>query len=107
MVCRPIHLTGEWRLVVADGKVVAGSMYSNGGGLLTEAGYPDDAGALAELAAEKWQPHPIFVCDIARNEYGEYFIIEIGSVNVAGFYKCEIRPIVEAMAQIAEREYQS
>jgi hypothetical protein len=106
VVSKPIKLTGEWRLVVADGKVVAGSMYDNGGGIMKEAGYPDDAAALAELAAEKWTPHPIFVCDIARNDYGEYFICEIGSVNVAGFYKCEVMPIVKAMAEIAEREFQ-
>lgn len=105
VVAKPVKLTGEWRLVVADGKVVAGSQYDNGGGVMMEAGFPDDAAALAELAAEKWTPHPIFVCDIARNEYGEYFICEIGSVNVAGFYNCEVNPIVKAMAEIAEREF--
>lgn len=105
VVSRPCELTGEWRLVVADGKVVAGSMYNNGGGVMKESGFPDDAAVLAELAAEKWAPHPIFVCDIARNENNEYFICEIGSINVAGLYNCEIIPVVKAIATIAEREF--
>jgi hypothetical protein len=105
VISKPVVLTGEWRLVVADGKVIAGSLYNDGGGLLVEPGYPPEAAELAELAAKKWTPHPIFICDIARNEEGQYSICEIGSVNVAGFYGCEVHPIVEAMAEIAEREY--
>lgn len=41
--------------------------------------------------------------DIAQIDNG-FAVIELGSVNCAGFYKCDVILIVEAMIRIAKNE---
>jgi hypothetical protein len=105
LVSKPIKILTETRCVIADRKAITGSQYSVERQL--DIG-PSVPGALefAEKVANstEWQPHPIYVMDIAQTELG-FHLLEIGTINCAGFYKCEIRPIVEAMTRIAEREY--
>jgi hypothetical protein len=71
--------------------------------ILCEAeGCPGAAKDLAEYAAKRWSPHRIFVLDIARLAKDHSFrIVECGSVNTAGLYKCQMKPVVEAMSRLA------
>jgi hypothetical protein len=36
---------------------------------------------------------------------GEYRLVEIGSINCAGFYHCDLHAAVPAIHRIAEREW--
>lgn len=103
VVSTPVEIYQEWRLFVANKKVVAGSLYSHKGMLCQEPYYPDEVKTFAEKMAQIWEPHPIYVMDIAETQEG-LKLCEIGSANCAGFYKAEIKPIIEAMAKIASME---
>jgi hypothetical protein len=37
--------------------------------------------------------------------HGEYKLIEIGSVNAAGFYACDLRKIVNTINKFCEENY--
>jgi hypothetical protein len=106
IVSRPTKILKEWRLIIAEGKTVTGSQYSELGMLDVQEGYPPEAAELAEKAFDIWSPHPVLCIDIANTENG-FKIMECGSVNCAGFYKCNIRKIVKAMSQSAEKAYLS
>lgn len=104
VVARPVRIEAEWRLIVADGKVVTGSQYRRGGSLSIESGFPDEAARLCEDASAEWTPHPIFSMDIAATPEG-LRIIEIGSINCSGLYRCDLRQVLAALKTIAERDW--
>lgn len=104
VVATPTTFEAEWRLFVADGKVVAGSRYKEAKCLSVSPDYPQEAVLFAEKVAAMWSPHPFYVLDIGLTPFG-YKVVECGSANCAGFYAADVRPIVEAMTRIAEREW--
>lgn len=104
VVSKPQPIDDEYRLVIADGRVVAGSSYRKGNFLDMSEGYPSDVKSFAEEVAKVWSPHPIYCLDIATTPFG-CRVIECGSLNVAGFYDMDLRPVVAAMSEIAEREW--
>ena len=72
--------------------------------------YPKSAVNFVEKAVKEWQPHPIFIIDVAvaaKRSGSGFKIVEIGMINGAGFYDCDLRIIVEAASAIAEREFNS
>ena len=112
VVSKPVKIHSEYRFIVMDGKVVTGSQYKIGGMIQSYDAYNQAMVAYVEEMASIWQPHPIFVMDIAitsefNEEKDDYLdkmhLLEIGMVNGAGFYNCDIRSIVRAMADVAER----
>ena len=103
IVSKPTQIKEEYRFVLADGKVIAGSRYKIAGMFQYDGKYSDQLVKYAEEVAAVWQPHEIFVMDLAVLHDDDVKLIEIGQINGAGLYKCEIRPIVAAMAEIAER----
>ncbi len=106
MVSRPSKVTDEWRFIVVDGKIVTGSQYIKNG--LPDISPDVEYGALSYakcvLDIAKWRPHPVFTLDICKAG-SEYGIMEIGSVNGAGLYDCDIPKLVEAISEVAEREW--
>jgi hypothetical protein len=107
VVAQPEEIFAEYRLVVADKKVVASSRYMLNDSVEWLEGCPFFARELAEAAAKKWSPHRIFVMDVAQKaKTGEYRILECGSIHTSCLYACELKPIVEAMSRIAEEEWE-
>lgn len=109
MVAQPVKIAAEYRFIIADRKVLTGSQYRADNALELTHEYPDGAAEFAEKVASstEWQPHPIYVMDIAKMPDGEFRLIEIGSVNCAGYYRCDIRKIIEKMSEIAVREWKT
>lgn len=87
-------ITNEYRLLMSDGKYITGSKYRDEKGLYSSTHIPDAAVELAERAAQKWSPHPIFVLDIADTPCG-CAILECGSVNCAGIYDADLEKWVD------------
>lgn len=102
VVSQPERLGREWRLFVQDGKVITGSRYMDRGVLDLEPEYPDGAVQVAEAACKVWTPHPIFCMDMAETDDG-YRILECGSINCAGYYAADLRVIVRAISDSADR----
>jgi hypothetical protein len=108
VVASPVRLDAEWRFVIADRKVVAGSGYKGGGKLENVADCERQARAFAQaIAAEPWQPHVIYCLDVAYRGDGRLGILEIGNINSAGLYRCDLLPVIQAMNAIAERDFQN
>ena len=95
-----IDINEEYRLVMSEGKFVTGSQYRDSTGLVSKPGVPSNAIELAEKAAQKWSPHPIFVLDIAQTLEGPK-ILECGSINCAGMYEADLDLMVDEMNRLA------
>ena len=103
LVGTPTKLAEEYRLVVADGKVVTASMYMKNDKLHYERGCPPGARHVAEQAAAIWSPHPVFVLDVALTRDAQFRIIECGSIHTAGLYECDLAEVVQAIVSNSER----
>jgi len=106
VVATPVRIAGEWRFVIADRKVIAGSLYKGTGESSSASADLRQASCVAEaIARDPWQPRAIYCADIARTSKGDYRLVEIGGINSAGLYHCDLLPVVQAMSQIAVREF--
>lgn len=93
VVSEPYNIQYEWRLWIVNKKVVASSKYREYFKLKKEEGCPTDVIAFAEERCQQYTPHDVFVMDICLCG-DEYFIVECGCMNGAGFYKANIGNIV-------------
>lgn len=93
IVGEPFNITTEWRLWIVNKKVVAASKYREYFKLKKEDGCPDEVIEFAEQRCKEYTPHDIFVMDICLCG-DEYYIIECGCLNAAGFYKANIQNII-------------
>lgn len=103
---RPARILAEYRLVVADRRVAAASLYKEAGEVRVKEGCPEEVRAFAETVAGSsgWQPAPIYCLDAAVTPEGPR-LVEIGEINCSGLYRCDLRAVVAAMLAVAEREW--
>ena len=113
----------EWRFVVVNGKIVAGSLYRDWSrgekmtrGVATKdyvlmhshsvwEGCDDaDAWNAAQRCAEKYNPDTVWTIDIARTQ-GLYSVIEIGCFSCAGLYGMDLKLVLDAVSEEAAREH--
>lgn len=95
VVSEPYNIQYEWRLWIVNKKVVAASKYREYFRLKKEEGCPAHVIAFAEERCREYTPHEVFVMDVCLCG-DEYFIVECGCMNAAGFYKANIQQIVVA-----------
>jgi hypothetical protein len=93
IVSDPFNIQYEWRLWIVHKKVVAASKYREYFRLRREEGCPGAVVAFAEERCKQYSPHDVFVMDICLCG-DEYFIVECGCINGAGFYNANIEDIV-------------
>lgn len=98
VVSEPYNIHYEWRLWVVNKKVVAASKYREYFKLRKEEGCPADVVSFAEERCQQYTPHDVFVMDICLCG-DEYFIVECGCMNGAGFYKANIENIVSNVTE--------
>lgn len=113
VVANPQNLTGEWRLVVVEGKIITASQYRNelshlGGLTKFVGGAPDDILAYAQQVLDETQfaPDPVWCLDMCRTLKGEIKVLEIGCFSCAGLYMCNKEAIVKEIGRIALREWE-
>lgn len=106
VVSPPRNIVAEWRFVVIDGRVVAGSQYRRGGQKDVQPLFPVGAFELAQYAVDSgWAPDPLWTVDICETTTGSYYVLEIGTLCCAGWYACDPRPVVEAASRVAMRDW--
>jgi len=97
IVGEAFHIKEEWRLWIVNKKVVAASQYAFEHQLVKKEGCPKEVIDFAEQVCLSYVPEAIFVMDICR--CGEdYYIVECGCMNSAGFYAADIGAIVTAVS---------
>lgn len=95
LVGEAYNINKEWRNYIVNGKVVSSSLYRKNFKLSkSNTDIPQDMIKFVEDRCKEYQPHDIFVMDIALNA-GQYYIIECGGINSVGFYASDILKIVK------------
>jgi hypothetical protein len=98
IVSEPYNLKSEWRLWIVSKKVVTASKYREYFKLSKEPGCPQEVVSFAEKRCQEYTPHDVFVMDICLSG-DDYYIIECGCMNGAGFYKADIDKIVKFVTE--------
>jgi len=103
---RPIRR--EWRLIVAEGAVVAAGQYFAGGRLDVQPGCPSDVidFAAAMLAAVAWRPDEIFMADVCESGDGLH-LLELNGFSCSAVYPCDYRAVVSAASDLAARRWRN
>ncbi|HLK30897.1 MAG TPA: ATP-grasp domain-containing protein [Puia sp.] len=104
IVSEPYNIKYEWRLWIANKKVVTASKYREYFKLKKERGCPDAVIFFAEKMCRQYTPHEIFVMDVCLCG-DEYFIVECGCVNAAGFYSADINAIVFSLTDYFSKKF--
>lgn len=96
VVAKPWNIQSEWRCWIVNKKVVTASRYREQFRLCKETGCPPEVTAFAESRCSAYTPHDVFVMDICLCG-NEYYIVECGSMNAAGFYHADLHRLVKAV----------
>jgi hypothetical protein len=96
VITKPARIDEEYRFIIVDQKVITGSLYKQGTtGIYQECTDPE-LYEFAQKMADIWCPSRAFVLDIAKSS-GELYVLEMGCVNAAGLYHCDVQKIVMAL----------
>lgn len=105
MVRTAVELDGEFRFVIADGKVVAASEYRWDGKLDIRRDWPPECEAMAQKVAEHpWQVDIAYTCDVALLD-GDVKLVELNGFSCAGMYACDMEKVVRAVSAAAVKEF--
>jgi len=100
-------LRGEFRFVIADGQVVAGSEYRWDGKLDIRRDWTPECEALAQqVASHEWQVDVAYTCDVALTEDCPR-IVELNGFSCAGLYACDLNLVVRHVTAAAQKEFYS
>jgi hypothetical protein len=99
VVAAPVRSVGrEWRFIVVDREVVAGSAYI-AEGRRAAAAPPDGAPwrLAAEIAATMEPPEPVYVLDVCESD-GALWLLEVNPFSGADLYGCHLPDVVAAVS---------
>lgn len=89
-------IKSEYRFWIIKGKIITYSLYKKNGEVFCSNNINDNVIEYVKEVVDIWQPNEAFVIDIADTPEG-FKIIEINTVNAAGFYHADIENIVDAL----------
>ena len=92
----PQEIFSEYRTWIIDGKLITASQYKQGDRVLYSSVVDVDILEFAQQMIDIWQPDVAFCLDICRTERG-LRIVEINTMNAAGFYAADVFKIFEAV----------
>lgn len=97
LIAVPKTIGCEWRLFVVDGAVATACCYRQYGRVMPERWVPDPVLAFARECVATYDPLPGYALDICQVEDGGYRVVEINTLNSAGFYACDPAVVVSAV----------
>jgi len=106
MASTPYHIEKEWRNFIVNGKVFTSSRYAQNFRVDKSAtDIPKEMIQFVEARCKEYQPHDVFVMDIAKcSGKHEYYIIECGCMNAVGFYHADIDKYVNTLTQYVQKK---
>ena len=105
LVANTQELQGEFRFVIADGKVIAGSEYRWDGKLDIRRDWPQECWDLADqVAKHPWQVDIAYTCDVALTNSGPK-IVELNGFSCAGLYACDLNLVVKGVSDAALKDW--
>ena len=102
VVSSPKSIIKEWRFVVADRKVVTGSLYKEDGEFVEEVFFDQNAAAFAQRVVNAgFVPDPVWVIDVCQTTDDRYWLLEIGGFSFSFLYGCDMKQVVEPVSKAA------
>jgi hypothetical protein len=98
-VCTPKTIHAEYRFWIVGGKIATKSLYKLGRRVVYAADVDERMDHFVLQAAADWQPHRAFVIDVCDTPEGPR-IVEINTLNAAGFYAGDVQRLVEALEEL-------
>lgn len=99
----------EWRFVVVDKEVIAGSVYQMDGEMVREPVRIEANGPAVEVAREAarlYQPDRAFVVDVGCTRQGAYKVVEINAFSTSGLYACDPDVVVREVSRVALEDWE-
>lgn len=101
-VCPLREIYGEYRFWVVAGNIVCASQYKEGSRVIYRDDVPEVYFDFVTDMIAMWRPHEAFVIDVASvPDDGTFYrgikIVEINTLNSAGFYACDMQKLVMAL----------
>ena len=90
----------EWRFFVVNNQPITASLYKRGGEVRYDALVDERVWDFVREVIEVWAPNPAFVLDVCETADGQMKVMEINSLNSAGFYACQIDRVVVALEEL-------
>lgn len=101
VVSSPWSLVAEWRFVVVEGRVIAGSQYRRANTAALEPCQNTGAKAFADrIVSTGFEPDPVWVFDVCQTDDGEFHLLEIGVFAFADLYACDKTAIVRCVSAV-------
>ena len=107
VVAEPRAIGREWRLVVAEDRVIAASQYARDGRPASAPDCPDAVRAFADamMAEVRWRPDPIFLLDLGACD-GQLHLVELNGFSCSWLYDCDLSSVVAAASDLAARAWE-
>jgi hypothetical protein len=108
VVAEPRSIAREWRLIVAEGAVIAAGQYLVDGEIVTAPSCPPKVLTFATdvLSAVSWYPDELFMMDVCESD-GELRLIELNPFSSSAIYPCDYRAVVSVVSRLATRRWES
>lgn len=108
VVAPPRTIQREWRLIVAEGTVIAESQYLERGTITVRPGCPEEvrqyvAAMLADIA---WRPDELFMLDVCEAD-DQFHLLELNGFSCAAFYQCAPAIVVRTATALAIRAWEA
>jgi hypothetical protein len=102
LVASPKKISHEWRLIVANGEVIAGSQYSEDGQSRVLAGCPNEVLAFGATVLQQvdWRPDAMFIMDVCASEDG-LRLLELNSFSCSGHHLANLEAVVKKASELA------
>ncbi len=105
VVASPKEILGEFRFVICDNEVIAGSEYRWDNILDVREDYDMSCLSMAkEVSRLEQQFDSVYTCDVALTNDGPR-IVELNSFSCAGLYACDLKTVVDRVSQKAIRDW--
>lgn len=98
-VCTPKDIFAEYRFWVVNGKIITASLYKRGDRVIYSSEVDQRFYDFVDECVTTWRPHRAFVIDVCDTPDG-LKIVEINTLNSAGFYAGNIQRLVEALEEM-------
>ena len=99
LVSEPKKIEAEYRFIVVDEKVITGSLYKQGQTVLYQECTDEYLCGYAQFIADCWCPSRGFALDLCVHA-GEIWVLEMGNMNAAGLYDCDVQKVVMALEEM-------
>src|SRR5262245_54504247 len=107
LIAEPRPISHEWRLVVAEDRIVAASQYVKSGTRQFEGGCPTEVRLFTEemLADVRWRPDPLFMIDVCESD-GRLRVVELNSFSSSWLYRCDLLTVVATASELATKQWE-